>query len=260
MLLRIAVEAHGDAGGACGGPPAILGTLARGVVGNMPEARRVRAIFDSIAPRYDRFNRVATLNRDQSWRARTAQAAVPSRVGHALDVATGTGLVARELLKRADRVTGVDLSLEMLESGESLDPGRVSLAAGDALALPFKDASFDCATIGYGVRSTADPQRSLDEAYRVIKPGGRAAVLDICRPSSSTQELLCRTVFRVIVPMVGRMLAGKTGPYCYLLQSVDDFDTPEELADSMRRSGFAEVTYHVLYLGLVTLHVGVKPA
>lgn len=225
----------------------------------MPEARRVRAIFDSIAPRYDRFNRVATLNRDQGWRARTAAAAAPSHVAHALDVATGTGLVARELLERADVVTGVDLSLEMLRTGESLDGSRFSMAAGDALALPFKDASFDCATIGYGVRNTADPQRSLDELFRVLKPGGRAAVLDICKPSSSTQELLCRTVFRVIVPMVGRLLAGKTGPYCYLVQSVDDFDTPEELADSMRASGFTEVSFEVLYLGLVTLHVGVKP-
>lgn len=226
----------------------------------MPEARRVRAIFDSIAPRYDRFNRIATLNRDQAWRARAARAAAPAHVGHALDVATGTGLVARELLERADRVTGVDLSLEMLDSGEEMDGGRVSMLAGDALALPFKDASFDCATIGYGVRNTAAPQRSLDELFRVLKPGGRVAVLDICRPTSSTQELLCRTVFRVIVPVVGRLLAGKTGPYCYLLQSVDDFDTPEELAASMRATGFDDVTFEVLYLGLVTLHVGVKPS
>ncbi|MDA0798565.1 MAG: ubiquinone/menaquinone biosynthesis methyltransferase [Chloroflexi bacterium] len=226
----------------------------------MPEARRVRAIFDSIAPRYDRFNRIATLNRDQAWRARTARAAAPSHVGHALDVATGTGLVARELLDRADRVTGVDLSLEMLRSGEETNAGRVSMLAGDALSLPFKDASFDCATIGYDVRNTADPQRSLDELFRVLRPGGRVAVLDICRPTSATQELLCRTVFRVIVPMVGRLLAGKTGPYCYLLQSVDDFDTPDELAASMRATGFDDVTFEVLYLGLVTLHVGVKPS
>jgi demethylmenaquinone methyltransferase / 2-methoxy-6-polyprenyl-1,4-benzoquinol methylase len=225
----------------------------------MPEARRVRAIFDSIAPHYDRFNHVATLNRDQAWRARAAALAAPSRVEHALDVATGTGLVARELLGRAEQVTGVDLSLEMLREGEKLDGGRVSMLAGDALALPFKDASFDAATIGYGVRNTADPQGSLDELFRVLKPGGRVAVLDICRPSSKPQEFLCRTLFRVIVPAVGRLLAGKTGPYCYLVQSVDDFDTPEELAESMRGAGFADVGYEVLYLGLVTLHVGVKP-
>jgi demethylmenaquinone methyltransferase / 2-methoxy-6-polyprenyl-1,4-benzoquinol methylase len=213
----------------------------------------VRTMFDRIAPVYDAMNRVMTLGLDLRWRRLGARAVVRSG-DEVLDAACGTGDSAvADLRAGAGRVVGLDFSERMLERARRKEP-RVEWVRGDMLALPFADETFDAATVGFGVRNVADLELALRELRRVLRPGGRLAILEITQPRGRLKPFYSLWFDRV-VPLVGRALPGGSA-YTYLPASVKRFPPAEELAKLMRAAGFRDVGFRLLAGTIVALHTG----
>lgn len=214
----------------------------------------VRGMFDRIAPVYDVMNRVMTAGLDLRWRRLGAQAVV--RDGdRVLDAACGTGdFAVADRRAGAGTVTGLDFSERMLERARRKAP-ELEWVRGDLLELPFADASFDAATVGFGVRNVADLERALRELRRVLVPGGRVAILEITRPRGALRPFFALWFDR-FVPLLGRLLPGG-GAYTYLPASVKRFPAAEELADLLRSVGFEHVGFRLLAGSIVALHTGI---
>ena len=212
----------------------------------------VRRMFDGVAPVYDVMNRLMTAGLDGGWRRAAVDAVV--RPGDAvLDVACGTGDLALEASARGARVTGLDFSPEMLERARRKSCA-VEWVEGDALALPFDDGSFDAATIGFGVRNLADAGRGLAELRRVLRPGGRIAVLEITRPRGPLAAFY-RVWFDALIPAAGKVLPGGLA-FTYLPASVRRFPDAEGLARLVGDAGFEDVRWRFFAGGVVVLHTG----
>jgi demethylmenaquinone methyltransferase/2-methoxy-6-polyprenyl-1,4-benzoquinol methylase len=212
----------------------------------------VRAMFDRIAPVYDVMNRVMTAGLDLRWRRLAAESVVHPG-DRVLDAACGTGdLAVADKKAGASRVTGLDFSEKMLERARRKAP--LEWVQGDMLALPFADATFDAATVGFGVRNVADLQLALRELRRVVRPGGHVAILEITQPRGLLRPFFSLWFDR-IVPLLGRVLPGGSA-YTYLPASVKRFPPAEGLADLMREAGFADVTFKLLAGSIVALHTG----
>jgi demethylmenaquinone methyltransferase/2-methoxy-6-polyprenyl-1,4-benzoquinol methylase len=217
----------------------------------------VRSMFDRIAPVYDLMNRVMTVGLDGRWRRLTAQAVV--REGdRVLDAACGTGdLAVADLKAGASRVTGLDFSEAMLQRARR-KAQRHELAVdwiqGDMLALPFADGTFDAATVGFGVRNVADLELGLRELRRVLRPGGRLAILEITQPRGALRPFFSLWFDRV-VPALGKVLPGGSA-YSYLPASVKRFPDAESLAQMLRECGFGDVRFRLLAGSIVALHTG----
>jgi demethylmenaquinone methyltransferase/2-methoxy-6-polyprenyl-1,4-benzoquinol methylase len=221
--------------------------------GTLPPAQ-VRSMFDRIAPVYDAMNRVMTAGLDRRWRDLTARAAV--RPGdRVLDACCGTGDLAVACARAgAAQVTGLDFSGPMLERARRKEP-RLEWVRGDLLALPFGEASFDAATVGFGVRNVESLDGALAELRRVLVPGGRLAILEITTPRGVLAPFFSLWFDR-LVPLLGRVLPGGAA-YSYLPASVRRFPGPDELRERLARAGFGGVHYRLLAGGIVALHAGV---
>jgi demethylmenaquinone methyltransferase/2-methoxy-6-polyprenyl-1,4-benzoquinol methylase len=212
----------------------------------------VRRMFDRIAPVYDAMNHLMTAGLDRRWRTITLDSTV--RDGdRVLDACCGTGDLAIGARKRGAEVTGLDFSPKMLERARRKDRG-VDWVQGDALALPFKDASFDAATVGFGVRNVADLEVGLRELRRVLRNGGRLGILEITTPRGALAPFY-RVWFDRVVPLLGKILPGGAA-YTYLPASVRRFPAPADLAALLERTGFANVQYRLFAGGIVALHTG----
>jgi demethylmenaquinone methyltransferase/2-methoxy-6-polyprenyl-1,4-benzoquinol methylase len=210
----------------------------------------VRRMFDRIAPFYDAMNRTMTAGLDRRWRRMTAEAVV--RPGDAvLDACCGTGDLAIAAAHAGGRVTGLDFSEPMLERARRKAP-EVEWIRGDLLELPFADASFDSATVGFGVRNVDDLQRALSELRRVLGPGGRLGILEITRPRGPLAPFY-RLWFDGVVPLLGKLLPGGSA-YTYLPASVRRFPGPAELAEMIEAAGFRDVRVRLFAGGIVALH------
>lgn len=220
--------------------------------GRLP-AEGVQRMFDRIAPVYDAMNRVMTGGLDQRWRRATVREAV--RPGErVLDACCGTGDLAIAARKAgAGEVIGVDFSERMLERARRKAP-EVEWIQADVLALPFGEASFDAAVVGFGVRNVEDLAAGLKEFRRVLRPGGRLGILEITKPRGPL-AIFYKLWFDRIVPLLGRVLPGGAA-YTYLPASVRRFPGPEELADLLRTCGFENVRFRRFAGGIVALHVG----
>jgi len=212
----------------------------------------VRTMFDRIAPVYDVMNHVMTAGLDMRWRRLAAESVV--RPGdRVLDAACGTGdLAVADLKAGAGRVTGLDFSERMLERARRKAP--LDWVQGDMLALPFADATFDAATVGFGVRNVEDLELGLRELRRVLRPGGRVAILEITQPRGALTPFYSLWFDRV-VPRLGKLLPGGDA-YTYLPASVKRFPTAERLAEMLREAGFGEVRFRLLAGSIVALHTG----
>ena len=219
------------------------------------EPDSVRGMFDRIAPVYDAMNRVMTIGLDQRWR-KLAVSEVVWPGDRVLDACCGTGDLAVEAERRGGRVVGLDFSERMLERARKKS-GAIEWVQGDALALPFGDGEFDAATVGFGVRNLADLEGGLRELARVLRPGGKLAVLEITRPRGILRPFF-RLWFDVVVPLLGRVLPGGEA-YTYLPASVRRFPGPDDLSALFEAAGFEDVRYRLLGGGIVALHVGRKP-
>ncbi|MFC4424722.1 bifunctional demethylmenaquinone methyltransferase/2-methoxy-6-polyprenyl-1,4-benzoquinol methylase UbiE [Deinococcus navajonensis] len=226
------------------------------------KGQEVQAMFASIAPRYDLLNRVLSLGVDRSWRREAAREALALNPARLLDVATGTGDFALELKTRAPQaeVVGSDFVPEMLQIARAKARSRhldLTLEEGDALNLPYPDASFDTVTCSFGFRNFADYGRGLAEFWRVLRPGGRLVILEFPPPASGLFGHLFRFYFRQVLPRIGALVSGNGGAYTYLPESVLAFPAPERLAGLMRATGF-RTRYRLLTFGIAAIHVGDK--
>ena len=215
----------------------------------------VRGMFDRIAPVYDVMNHVMTAGLDRRWRSLAVEEVVwpGDRV---LDACCGTGDLAVAAERRGGRVVGLDFSEKMLERARRKS-GAIEWVQGDALALPFGDGEFDAATVGFGVRNLADLEAGLRELARVVRPGGKLAVLEITRPRGILKPFF-RLWFDGVIPVLGRVLPGGQA-YTYLPASVRRFPGPDDLSALLERAGFEDVRYRLLGGGIVALHVGTRP-
>lgn len=214
-------------------------------------------MFDRLAGRYDLVNTVLSGSSDGRWRRRTARAARLAADGRALDVACGSGKLTLVLQKAARKglVVGLDFSASMLRTAVRTAPGP-AYVRGDALRLPFGDGSFDAVTVAFGLRNFADPDRGLREMLRVLRPGGRALVLEFVRPGRGPIGRIYRAYLRHLLPRVGGLLSGEPDAYRYLVATVDSYHTPAELVELASGAGWRDASIELLTLGTVGLLAG----
>jgi demethylmenaquinone methyltransferase/2-methoxy-6-polyprenyl-1,4-benzoquinol methylase len=226
------------------------GTLA-GIESGTLAPEGVRTMFDHIAPVYDAMNHVMTAGLDARWRRITAEAVV--RPGdRVLDACCGTGDLALACVRAgAGSVVGLDFSQRMIERARRKSTA-VAWVEGDLLSLPFDAASFDAASVSFGVRNVADLEQALRELARVLMPTGRLAVLEITRPTGTLAPFY-RVWFERVVPLLGRRLTGGAA-YAYLPASVRRFPGKDDLAASIEMAGFTAVRYRTFAGGIVALH------
>lgn len=225
------------------------------------EEGQVRAMFDRISGFYDTMNSVMTAGLHHRWRARAADLSALGAGDRALDVATGTGDLALELVRRvgpAGEVVGSDFSEAMLDRARA-KTGAVRWEWANAMALPYGDGAFDAATVGFGARNFADLDRGLAEMTRVVRPGGRVVVLEITTPTRPPLSLFFSLWFDRVIPAIGR-IAGDPDAYTYLPSSVRRFPGPSELAEAMGRAGLSDIRWILTAGGIIALHVGVRAA
>lgn len=222
----------------------------------------VQAMFADIAPSYDRLNHLLSANIDKVWRRFTVKKLMdvlqrPDAI--ALDLCCGTADLTLELEKHA-RVIGCDFCHPMLVIGNeklaARQAGKARLAEGDALHLPFGDGSFDAVTNAFGLRNLESVETGLAEIYRVLKPGGRAAILEFSRPVIPVFRQAFEFYFHNILPRIGSLISGSSVAYTYLPKSVSNFPDQKRLAEMMRSAGFVNVRYHNLSAGIAALHLG----
>ncbi|MCU0254930.1 MAG: bifunctional demethylmenaquinone methyltransferase/2-methoxy-6-polyprenyl-1,4-benzoquinol methylase UbiE [Acidobacteria bacterium] len=223
------------------------------------------AMFDRIAARYDVLNRILSLGIDRRWRRHAVRALALPAGSRVLDLATGTGDVALEVLRQHPdaRVLGLDPSLQMLAIGRRKvrQAGLVhqaELLYGDAQDLPYADRSFDGVTIAFGIRNVPDRSRALAEMARVTRRGGRIAILELMEPRQGVLAPLARAVVRSLVPHVGALLSGAS-EYRYLQRSMAAFPAPDEFVRQMRQAGLEPLAAQPMTMGVVCLFVA-RPA
>jgi demethylmenaquinone methyltransferase/2-methoxy-6-polyprenyl-1,4-benzoquinol methylase len=222
------------------------------------DAALVQAMFDRVAPRYDLANIVLSLGQDAHWRRVTAAAAQPEGA-EALDVAAGPGNVAVELVRRgAAAVTALDLSFNMLWEGARQGHVGIAWVNGDALALPFPDASFDAVTISFGLRNVPDPEAALAEFARVTRPGGRVVVCEFADPTWGPFREVYRRYLVGALPKVARVVSSSAPAYQYLADSILAWPDRRTLAGWMDVAGYDQVRVRDLSGGIVAVHRGVR--
>jgi demethylmenaquinone methyltransferase/2-methoxy-6-polyprenyl-1,4-benzoquinol methylase len=223
---------------------------------------RIAGMFDAIAPRYDLLNHVLSAGLDRRWRDRAVDALKLSRGARVLDVCTGTADLAIATVRRVPEssVVGVDFSSAMLRLALSKVRAQglqraIQLVRGDATRIPVETASCDAATIGFGIRNVAEPERALAEIARVLRPGGRLAILEFGEPAIPGVRTLYSWYFRYLLPAVGRLVSKHNSAYSYLPASVGAFPPPAEFAEMIARHGFFTVRAVPLTFGIVYLYV-----
>ena len=224
--------------------------------------QQVRTLFSEIAPRYDLLNHILSLNIDRRWRRRAIGLlnwkARPR--GRFLDACAGTFDLSLELTRQPGfhgAVVAADFALPMLVAGRGKLDGSVKPVCGDSLRLPFPDAAFDGATVGFGVRNLSDLRVGFRDLARVLRPGSRLVILEFTDPPNAVLRRLYHFYFHRILPVVGRVVSGHPWAYTYLPESVKEFPGPDELAALLREAGFRDVEWRFLTGGIAAIHVGV---
>jgi len=229
------------------------------------KAGRVRGVFGSVASKYDVMNDAMSLGIHRIWKDAMMDWLAPRQGQHLLDVAGGTGDIAFRFLARAGeaRATVLDLTEEMLVEGRKRAEAerlsdRLEWLVGDAMALPFADDSFDVYTVSFGIRNMTDPQQVLNEAYRVLRPGGRLMVLEFSQiPNAMMQKIYDIYSFNII-PRLGQAIARDRDSYQYLVESIRRFPDQETFLRMVRKAGFGNAAYRNLSMGIACLHSGWK--
>ncbi len=232
----------------------------------MPKKEKVRQMFDGIAPTYDRLNHLMSLNVDRLWRRHALREIVDGSVQQILDVACGTGDSTISIAKAGNpgsRVTGVDISegmmaLVMQKAAREGVHDRIRLKVADGEDLPFGEGSFHRVTCAFGIRNFEHKEQGLREFYRVLKPGGKAVILELSVPTGRTARRLYDVYFMHVLPWVGGLISGDKAAYRYLPASVHAFPSPEVFMEMLRDAGFTQVRHRSLSFGLCRMYIGEK--
>jgi len=227
----------------------------------------VEALFSAIAPKYDLMNSVLSLGKHKAWRRWAARMSGLGPGGWALDVCCGTGDFALDLARIAGaegHVIGLDFARPMIDLAKE-KAGRkrvanVEFVVGNARSLPFEDNSFDCATVGFGIRNIPDVDEALGEMARVVRPGGKVVCLEISRVRSPILRIPWMLYFYALTPYTALVFRAGRSAYEYLPKSVKEFMSREELAARFEAAGLTDVAYHDMTFGAVCVHIGTKPA
>jgi demethylmenaquinone methyltransferase/2-methoxy-6-polyprenyl-1,4-benzoquinol methylase len=229
------------------------------------KARHVRQVFDSVADNYDLMNDLMSLGVHRLWKRYAINMAAPKAGEQVLDLAGGTGDLARLLAPRVGRdghVVLADINAAMLANGRArlIDEGvagNVGFAQADAEQLPFADNHFDLVTMAFGLRNVTDKPRALQSLFRVIRPGGRLLVLEFSRPAAALKPAYDFYSFAVL-PQLGRLVAKDADSYRYLAESIRMHPDQQTLQAMMEQAGFERCDYHNLSGGIVAIHRGYK--
>jgi len=230
------------------------------------KARRVRAVFDSVATRYDLMNDLMSAGAHRIWKHFALSLTGLKTGGRALDVAGGTGDLSVGMAQQVGQsglVVLTDINAAMLDAGRDrlIDAGvvgNVCYAQADAECLPFADESFDCVTIGFGLRNVTDKARALASMRRVLKVGGQLLVLEFSKPVNATLGSLYDSYSFKLLPLLGRVVAGDADSYRYLAESIRRHPDQETLLAMLRAAGLEECRYHNLFGGIVAVHRGFR--
>jgi len=230
------------------------------------QAQSVREMFAAIASRYDLLNHLLSGNVDRRWRrlvVRRVVANLPVGNARVLDVACGTGDLSLALVAGTQaQVVGLDFCRPMLDVAAAKSSQRgfaIPFVEGDALRLPFRDQSFDGATIAFGLRNLASVDDGLRELIRILRPGGTVTVLEFSKPQIPILRTVFRLYFTKLLPLFGGLMSGSKSAYKYLPDSVSRFPDQMSLAALMGEVGFTEVTFQNLTGGIAALHLGRRP-
>lgn len=232
----------------------------------MKKKEKIREMFDGIAPSYDRLNHLLSLGVDRLWRKRSLKAIVDGTQQQILDVACGTGdstITIAAAAAPGSGVTGVDISegmmsLLMRKAAREGVHDRIRLLRADAEALPFDEAAFHRVNCAFGVRNFERKDLALSEFHRVLKPGGKAVVLELSVPDKRFLRRLYDLYFLHVLPWVGGVISGNKAAYRYLPASVHAFPAPESFCDLMQDAGFSDVYFKSFTFGLCRMYVGTK--
>ncbi|EQC49799.1 bifunctional demethylmenaquinone methyltransferase/2-methoxy-6-polyprenyl-1,4-benzoquinol methylase UbiE [Bacteriovorax sp. DB6_IX] len=222
-------------------------------------------IFDKIAGTYDFLNHLLSFGIDIYWRKKVIKNLPPRKNLQCLDLACGTGDLTIVLAKQdsVEKVTGLDMSKGMVDIGKiKIDKKgyahKAAMQIGDGVEIPTADELFDVTTVSFGIRNFPDPQRSLENMFRVIKPGGRSMVLEFSIPKNPLFKGIYFFYFRYLLPFVGNLISKHKDAYSYLNETVEDFPYGQDFADMMVKAGFKNVRYEELTFGIATLYIGEK--
>ena len=224
-------------------------------------------MFNGIAADYDLLNHMLSAGIDNCWRRKAVREVFSGKNRtDILDMATGTGDFAIALARKSPaggRITGIDISSEMLAGCRHKIEKKgltekISLTHGDCENLPFDDGKFDAVTAGFGVRNFENLEKGISEMFRVLKPGGKAVILELSTPDGRLIGSLYRFYFHRVLPLIGGIVSGSKGAYKYLPASVDKFPRPEKFCGIMRECGFCNVSAKALTFGICRMYVGEK--
>ena len=227
------------------------------------KARRVRGVFDSVAPKYDVMNDLMSMGLHRAWKAYTVLVANVKEGYQVLDIAGGTGDLALAFAPKVGstgRVVHTDINEAMLREGRNrlLDAGvNLPTLVCDAEHLPFPDASLDVVTVAFGLRNMTHKEDALREMNRVLKPGGKLLVLEFSKVAKPLEKIYDWYSFKVL-PRLGKLVANDDSSYQYLAESIRMHPSQDELKALMHKGGFGHVDYHNMTGGVVALHVGIK--
>jgi demethylmenaquinone methyltransferase/2-methoxy-6-polyprenyl-1,4-benzoquinol methylase len=222
-------------------------------------ARENQEMFARIAPRYDLMNRLMTAGQDVHWRRQVIRLAQLESHARVLDIGTGTGDIAREVLRQCPQCVAIaaDYTFEMMLVGKQKG-GALCFNSADALCLPYADETFDAVLSGFLLRNVRDVDRALREQVRVLKRGGRFVALDTTRPEKNILTPFIQFHLQTVIPVLGRLIAGNARAYSYLTQSTANFFRAEELAERVRQAGFHQVGFVRRNFGTIAIHWGKK--
>ncbi|MFM6963441.1 MAG: bifunctional demethylmenaquinone methyltransferase/2-methoxy-6-polyprenyl-1,4-benzoquinol methylase UbiE [Micrococcales bacterium] len=220
------------------------------------QPNEVAAMFDAVAPTYDRTNDVLSLGQDRIWRTKVRAAVAAASGQSILDLAAGTGTSSVSFLKPGVRVVASDFSEGMLAEGRKRHP-QIEFVYADATNLPFKDAEFHATTISFGLRNVVDVPKALREMYRVTKPGGRLVICEFSKVVPALRPFYA-LYLKVVMPIVAKLASVNPAAYDYLGDSIAAWPNQESLAELIRGAGFANVNYKNLSFGVVAIHIGIK--
>lgn len=232
----------------------------------MPKKEKIQQMFDEIAPSYDKLNHIMSLNVDKLWRRHALREIVDGTPQQILDVACGTGdstIVTARAAAPGSHVTGADISegmmaLVMEKAAHEGVHDRIRLQVADGENLPYEEGTFHRVTCAFGIRNFEHKEKGLQEFYRVLKPGGKAVILELSVPRNKTVRWFYDLYFMHILPWIGGLISGNKAAYEYLPASVHAFPSPQAFCGMMTEAGFTNVRHKAFTLGLCRMYVGEK--